>query len=155
MGEILLMDRLKTTAAKMAALTGLLALSVHACFAAAPCKNVDTSLSKQQRAAYARLIAATAPGIQDAKGQWQKIKPSQVAVLDAMQAGDRLIVRSDILVGERGFFLFDLGKKPVQPIDIWGGVAQKDEIPGLVDWARKRGANGDLAQCFAKMATQQ
>lgn len=149
------MGRLKTTAVKMAVLTGLLALSAHASLAAAACKNVDTSLSKQQMARYARLIAATAPGIQDARGKWQKIKPSQVAVLDAMRAGDRLILRSDILVGERGYFFFDLGKKPVQPIDIWGGAAQKDEIPGLVDWARKRGASDDLAQCFAAMATQQ
>lgn len=129
-------------------LGGTLVLSVllaqEPSYAVSLCDGVDTQLTKQRKLDYAKLIAVSLGG---------KVKPSKVGVENFMQSGTWTVVFADVPIADPGYFFFDESAgKPVFK-DVWGGMADKSEMPDLIKWAKELGANPKIASCFADTAT--
>ncbi|MCO5066895.1 MAG: hypothetical protein M9924_21235 [Rhizobiaceae bacterium] len=121
-------------------LAGIIILPHHAALAADHCKGVDTKLTAQREADYAKLVA---------KSLDRNVKPSKVDVQDFKQSGTWTVVFAEVPVADPGYFFFDSSSgKPVFK-DVWGGVAEKSEAPEIAKWARNLGANKTIASCFA------
>jgi hypothetical protein len=121
-------------------LAGTLLFPQYAAAVADHCQGVDTKLTTQRKADYAKLVA---------KSLDQNVKPSKVDVQDFMQSGTWTVVFAEVPVADPGYFFFDSSSgKPVFK-DVWGGVAEKDEAPEIAKWARDLGANQTIASCFA------
>ncbi|MFK3666505.1 hypothetical protein ACI2JN_14800 [Ochrobactrum teleogrylli] len=134
---------------KTACINGFIAMaflaSAGSAFAKSPCDGVTTSLTKQQRSNYSALIA---------KSLRKKVKPTAVKIDSFMQSGEWAVVYADVPVADPGYFFFDLSGKTPQLKDVWGGMADRSEVPDLVKWAKKLGANAKIASCFADTATE-
>ena len=79
----------------------------------------------------------------------QNVKPSTVDVQRFMQAGTWTVVYANVPVADPGYFFFESSKGKPRFKDVWGGVAEKSEAPGIFKWAAKLGANKAIASCFA------
>jgi hypothetical protein len=99
---------------------------------------------QQQRADYAALIA---------KSFRKKVKPTAITIETFMKSGDWAVVYADVPVADPGYFFFNLSGKTPKLKDVWGGMADRSEVPELVKWAKKLGANEKVASCFADTAT--
>lgn len=120
---------------------GGLQFSLSAALAASSCNGIDTKLTTQRKSDYAKLIA---------KSLDQNVRPSKVDVQEFMQSGTWTVVYADVPVADPGYFFFDSsGGKPVFK-DVWGGVAEKSEVPEITKWARDLGANKTISSCFAE-----
>lgn len=128
---------------------GLLSL-LHPAMAASPCSGVDTQLTKQRKADFAKLIAQN---IHKKVKSSQKVKPSQVEIDNFMQSGKWTVVFASVPIAEPGYFFFDSTSGTQEFKDVWGGVAEKNEIPEVTKWALRLGADKAIASCFANAAT--
>ena len=109
--------------------------------AADPCKGVDTKLTTQRKADFAKLVA---------KSLDQNVKSFKVDVQEFMQSGTWTVVYADVPVADPGYFFFDSSSgKPIFK-DVWGGIAEKSEAPEIAKWARDLGANKTIVSCFAE-----
>lgn len=105
------------------------------------CSGVTTTITKQQKADYAALIA-TSLG--------KKVKSASVKINSFMQYENWAIVYAGVPVADPGYFFFDLSSKTPKYKDVWGGIADESEIPDIVKWAKGIGANEKIADCFAR-----
>jgi len=137
-----------TAVFKSACISGFIAMSVLAsagsAVAKSPCDGVTASLTKQQRADYTALIA---------KSFRKKVKPTAITIETFMKNGDWAVVYADVPVADPGYFFFNLSGKTPKLKDVWGGMADRSEVPELVKWAKTLGANDKIANCFADTAT--
>ena len=115
-------------------------MTSNAAMASNPCDGVDTKLTAQRKADYARLIANSLD---------QHVEVSTVDVLEFMQAGTWTVVYAAVPIADPGYFFFDSSSgKPVFK-DVWGGFAEESEAPEIAKWARSVGASETIASCFA------
>ena len=121
-----------------------MALPTGSAFAKSACDGVATTLTKQQKTDYRSLIA---------QSLGKKVKPASVNIESFMQYGNWAVAYADVPVADPGYFFFDLSGKVPKLKDVWGGMAERSEIPDLVKWAEKLGANKQIAACFADTAT--
>ncbi|KAB2722203.1 hypothetical protein F9K73_08315 [Brucella intermedia] len=121
-----------------------LALPAGSASARSACAGVTTTLTKQHKTDYRSLIA---------QSLGKKVKPASVDIQRFMQYGNWSVVYADVPVADPGYFFFDLSGKSPKLKDVWGGMAERDEMPDLVKWAEKLGANKEIAACFADTAT--
>lgn len=113
-------------------------------FAKSACDGVATMLTKQQKSDYRSLIA---------QSLGKKVKPASINIESFMQYGNWSVVHADVPVADPGYFFFDISGKAPKLKDVWGGMAERSEIPDLIKWAETLGANKEIAACFADMAT--
>nr|WP_313618879.1 hypothetical protein [Brucella anthropi] len=121
-----------------------MAFPAGSAFAKSPCDSVTTTLTKQQKTDYRSLIAQSLS---------KKVKPASVSIESFMQYGNWSVVYADVPVADPGYFFFDLSDKLPKLKDIWGGMAERSEMPDLIKWAEKLGADKQIAACFADRAT--
>ena len=122
-----------------------LTLAYQPSYAASPCDSVDTQVTKQLKLQYSKLIA---------KSVGQKVKASEVGIDKYMRAEDWVVIYADVPVADPGYFFFDASSGNPIFKDVWGGMAEKSDLPNLVKWARKLGAGPKIASCFAADATE-
>ncbi|MCJ8151777.1 hypothetical protein [Shinella sedimenti] len=108
--------------------------------AADPCAGVDRSLTKQNKAEYAMLIA---------KSLDRKVKPASVEIDAALRYETWAVIYASTPVGDPGYFFFDSSSGAPVFKDVWGGMADDGDGPVLIKWARKLGANKEIASCFS------
>nr|WP_245432728.1 hypothetical protein [Mesorhizobium loti] len=125
-------------------LAGTLATSLGVALAAPACRGVDTKLTAQRKADYAKLVARSLN---------QKVKPSKVTIQGFMQSGTWTVVYADVPVADPGYFFFDSSSGDPVFKEVWGGMADAGEGPQIAKWARKLGANKAIASCFAHAVT--
>jgi hypothetical protein len=121
-------------------LAGVMHFACEPAHAGPACRGVDTRLTKQRRVDYGKRIAESLN---------QNVKPSTVDVKGFMQAGTWTVVYAYVPVADPGYFFFESSTGRPQFKDVWGGVAQKSEAPGIFKWAAKLGTNKAIASCFA------
>ncbi|MEN5247108.1 MULTISPECIES: hypothetical protein [Brucella/Ochrobactrum group] len=121
-----------------------MALPAGSAFAKSACDGVTTTLTRQVKSDYRSLIA---------RSLGKKVKPASVNIESFMQYGNWSVVYADVPVADPGYFFFDLSGKSPELKDVWGGMAERSEMPDLVKWAEKLGANKEIAACFADRAT--
>lgn len=102
------------------------------------CEGVDAQLTDARKHAYALLVAAL-----DAK-----VKPEEVDVSAFLEDGAWSMVLASTPVTDPGYFFFEDvdGRKTFQ--DVWGGVVEREEVPGVIEWAKGLGMPDTLANCF-------
>ena len=122
-----------------AVLFGVLGLSQHA-IAANPCAGVEQSLTKQNKADYASLIA---------KSLDKKVKPANVEIDAALHSGTWTVIYASTPIADPGYFFFDSSSGTPVFKDVWGGIADDGDGPILIKWARDLGANKEIASCFS------
>lgn len=107
------------------------------------CAGVDMSLFQARKQEYAGLVAAAVG---------QKVRPSETTIDKFLSSGSWSMVYAEIPIADPGYFLFQEvgGQKRFK--DVWGGMAQAEDRPELIAWARKLGAPAGLAACFAATA---
>ncbi len=107
------------------------------------CAGMDTSLFPARKQEYASLVAAAVEG---------RVKSSEVTIHLFLSDGPWSMVYADIPIADPGYFLFQgvHGQKHFK--DVWGGMAQPEDRPALITWARKLRAPERLAACFADTA---
>ncbi|MGW9465076.1 hypothetical protein ACWGSJ_19480 [Brucella cytisi] len=120
------------------------ALPTGNAFAKSACDGVTTTLTIQQKSDYTSLIA---------QSLGKKVKPASISIESFMQYGNWSVVYADVPVADPGYFFFDHSSKQPKLKDVWGGMAERSEIPDLIKWAKKLGANKQIAACFADTAT--
>ncbi|QWK81029.1 hypothetical protein [Ochrobactrum sp. BTU1] len=120
-------------------LIGVLGLSQQA-IAANPCSGVDQSLTKQNKAEYATLVA---------KSLDKKLKPANIEIDAALHSGKWTVIYASTPVADPGYFFFDSSSGVPVFKDVWGGMAEEGDGPILIKWARDLGANKEIASCFS------
>lgn len=102
------------------------------------CEGVDAQLTDARKHAYALLVAAL-----DAK-----VKPKEVDVSAFLEDGAWSMVLASTPVTDPGYFFFEDvdGRKTFQ--DVWGGVVEREEVPGVIEWAKGLGMPDTFANCF-------
>jgi len=108
--------------------------------AADPCAGVDQSLTKQNKAEYATLIA---------KSLDKKVNPANIEIDAALRSGTWTVIYASAPVADPGYFFFDSSSGAPVFKDVWGGMADDGDGPVLIKWARKLGANKEIASCFS------
>lgn len=108
--------------------------------AADPCAGVDQSLTKQNKAEYAKLIA---------KSLDKKVKPASIEIDAALRSGTWTVIYASTPIADPGYFFFDSSSGAPVFKDVWGGMADDGDGPVLIKWARKLGANKEIASCFS------
>lgn len=108
--------------------------------AATPCAGVDRSLTKQNKADYASLIA---------KSLESKVKPANVEIDAALRSGTWTVVYASTPIADPGYFFFDNSSGVQVFKDVWGGIADDGDGPILIKWAKDLGANKEIASCFS------
>ena len=129
------------TASILGLMLSALLTSAHAASAKSACDGVTTTISTQQKADYAALIA---------KSFGKKVKPASVKINSFMQYDKWSIVYADVPVADPGYFFFDISPNVPKFKDVWGGIADESEMPEIVKWAKGIGANEKIAECFAR-----
>jgi pyruvate/2-oxoglutarate dehydrogenase complex dihydrolipoamide acyltransferase (E2) component len=109
--------------------------------AAQPCAGADVDLTDARRKQYPGLIA---------QAMDNQVKPKAVEVSRFIGIGTWSAVFATTPVADPGWFVFELSDGRQQFKDVWGGVADEDDRPGLVEWATGLGAPADFATCFAE-----
>lgn len=110
--------------------------------AADPCAGVDQSLTKQNKAEYAKLIA---------KSLDKKVKPASIEIDAALRSGTWSVIYASTPIADPGYFFFDSSSGAPVFKDVWGGMADDGDGPVLIKWARKLGANKEIASCFSQV----
>ncbi|SDB72518.1 hypothetical protein SAMN03159422_04497 [Agrobacterium fabrum] len=108
--------------------------------AADPCAGVDQSLTKQNKAEYANLIA---------KSLDKKVKPASIEIDAALRSATWTVIYASTPIADPGYFFFDSSSGAPVFKDVWGGMADDGDGPVLIKWARKLGANKEIASCFS------
>ncbi|WCK79854.1 hypothetical protein [Agrobacterium fabrum] len=108
--------------------------------AADPCAHVDQSLTKQNKAEYATLVA---------KSLDKKVKPASIEIDAALRSGTWTVIHASTPIADPGYFFFDSSSGAPVFKDVWGGMADDGDGPVLIKWARKLGANKEIASCFS------
>ena len=108
--------------------------------AADPCAGVVQSLTKQKKAEYATLIA---------KSLDKKVKPTSIEIDTALRSGTWTVIYASTPIADPGYFFFDSSSGAPVFKDVWGGMADDGDGPVLIKWARKLGANKEIASCFS------
>lgn len=122
--------------------------------AAGPCSGVDMQLTEQRKVDYANLIAqAFDKKLLAIESVGKKLKPSEVKIENFMQAEKWTVVYASVPNSENGYFFFDSSSGTSKFKEVWGGYAQKSEIPEIKKWVLKLGANKIIASCFANTVT--
>ncbi len=110
--------------------------------AADPCAGVDQSLTKQNKAEYANLIA---------KSLDKKVKPASIEIDAALRSATWTVIYASTPIADPGYFFFDSSSGAPVFKDVWGGMADDGDGPVLIKWARKLGANKEIASCFSRV----
>ncbi|WP_095448233.1 hypothetical protein [Ochrobactrum quorumnocens] len=117
----------------------VLGCSQHA-IAANPCTGVEQSLTKQNKADYASLVA---------KNLDKKVKPANIQIDAALHSGTWTVIYASTPIADPGYFFFDSSSGVEVFKDVWGGIADDGDGPVLIKWARDLGANKEIALCFS------
>jgi len=108
--------------------------------AANPCIGVDQRLTNENKSEYAILIA---------KSLDKRVKPASIEIDAALSSGTWTVVYASTPVTDPGYFFFDSSSGAPVFKDVWGGMADDGDGPVLIKWARKLGANKEIASCFS------
>lgn len=109
---------------------------------AGACAGADTQLTDLRAAEYAVLVAGA---IEDGK-----VAPADVEIHRFVQDGAWSTVFASIPIADPGFFLFETTNGRTRFKDVWAGIADEDDRPGLIDWASALGAPAGFSACFAQ-----
>lgn len=103
------------------------------------CDGVDIQLTDARRHDYARLVGAAMNG---------KVRPGNVDISTFMEDGAWSMVLASTPIADPGYFFFEDvdGRKRFR--DVWAGVAESDEVPGVIEWAKGLGMPDTFANCF-------
>lgn len=107
-----------------------------------PCNGMDTQLTSARKHEYAGLVS----GAMD-----RKVRPGKVDV--SMFTGSEAwsMVLASTPIADPGYFFFESvdGRKVFK--DVWAGVAEQDDVPGVVQWVQGLGAPESFAKCFGTL----
>lgn len=107
-----------------------------------PCDGMDTQLTNARRHEYAELVSGAME---------HKVRPGKVEV-SSFTGGDAWsVVLASTPIADPGYFFFESvdGRQVFK--DVWAGVAEQDEVPGVVQWVEDLGAPESFAKCFGTM----
>lgn len=108
--------------------------------ASGACDGVNTALTDAHKHEYAGLVAAAMD---------HKVKPSAVDISKFMESGAWSAVYASTPIADDGVLFFEAVSGQKRFKDVWGGVADPEDRPELIKWARALGAPENLAKCFA------
>jgi len=115
--------------------------SVPAEPAASACAGADLQSDDARKAEYAPFVAGAVDG---------KVGPEDVEIHSFMRMGAWSVVFASIPIADPGWFVFETVDGDTRFKDVWAGMADEDDRPGLVDWAKALGAPEQFASCFAQ-----
>lgn len=104
------------------------------------CAGVDMQLTPARSSEYAGLVAAVVE---------EGVRPEEVDTSLFMGSGDWSVVLVSTPVSDPGYFFFEESDGRKQFRDVWGGVIERADVPGVIEWASALGPPGDLVECFA------